>query len=251
MSMNAALAAQYGTPGLSAEDHAKVASANLFVKVAAEQGVDLKQFSDAQLDALYRDFLAEKTALDEEAAKAEDDKKPEEKKPEGEGAPPPFPPAKSEDKPADKGEKPEEEDAEKKEAAAEFARKKEEERADFLGRKMAHAYVQELGFIADSKEKAASAAAPAPEAPAAAPVAPLALGKEASATDRQAAKLACELAKEAGYDVETIAQRLEAFAVLGQLPESTKTAAAANVEQAIAIRAYELLEAAGVEVSWE
>jgi hypothetical protein len=131
------LAAMYGTPGgPSAEDLEKTAQADLFVKLAADQGIDLNQLSDAQISHLWNSTFSKTAQEGEEEKKEEGEEKEEEKEEEGE-----------------------ESEEEKKEGAAraEFAQMKEwQEKVaemDYLGRLMAHAYVQELGQIGDSMEK--------------------------------------------------------------------------------------------------
>jgi len=139
--MNEYLAAHYGTmnsgsPAQPSEDLEKQAQVELFAKLAAENNIDLESLSEAQVATLWNDFQkqasaqapAEKTA--EEAEKEEKEKKMEEAKKEHE---------------------------EKKEAAAKVAE------ADFLGRVMAHSYVDELKKIAAAQAQPAEA--PAAEAP--------------------------------------------------------------------------------------
>lgn len=138
--MNLNLASMYGTPGVdaaAAEEQEKVAQTELFCKLAAENGIDLNQYNDEQIQELWNATFS-KTAEEEE--------KKEEKKA------PPF--AKKDDS---------DEDEEKKAAAyAEFEATKVAQaklaEADYLGRVMAHAYVQELGQIGESMEKDAGRA---------------------------------------------------------------------------------------------
>lgn len=130
MTMNMDLAAMYGTPGgPSEEDQEKVAQMELFTKLAAETGIDLNQYTDEEIDQLWNETF--KGASDESEKK---DEKP--KKEEGE------------------------EDEEKEVAAqAEFAEAQEwQEKVaemDYLGRLMAHAYVNELNEIGESMNKEA------------------------------------------------------------------------------------------------
>jgi hypothetical protein len=313
--MNMDLAAMYGTPGgPSAEDLEKTAQADLFVKLAAEQGIDLNQFNDEQIADLWNATFA-KTAEDGEEKKEEGEEKKEEE-----------------------GGEEEKKEEEKKEAAArEFASQKEwQEKVaemDYLGRLMAHAYVQELGQIGESMEKeagprewagaakrgiesagkylkgkgeAASAAvgkagrkvkekaesegykvkniihrgpfaderklwgsAKARRVGAAVLAAKGGAGaagvygvhkglgelyggktKTESALDESAAELAVEKAAEAGWNAQEAAERLNALFTLDAAPESEKTAAASNVDEAIDIRSLELLEAAGYPINW-
>jgi len=128
--MDQFLAEYYGT-GNAAQatddnDGSKVAEAaqfELFAKVAAAEGIDLNQLSDEQVEKLYSDTFS-KEAGENPFAKKED----------GEG---------DDD---DKKEKAKDEHEEKKASAEKVAE------ADFLGRVMAHSYVQELNKIAASKE---------------------------------------------------------------------------------------------------
>jgi len=124
--MDEQLAQIYGTNQSADDDLEKVAAAELLVKLAAENGINLDALSDQQVGELV-------TELYKAAEEA-----------------PPFPPA------AEKKEEPkEEEKKEEKESPAE--EKKEEEakkeasekvaEADFLGRVMAHSMVQELRTI--------------------------------------------------------------------------------------------------------
>lgn len=118
--MDAQLAAIYGTGQPEAFDEAdlqKTAAAELLVKLAEEQNIDLNQYSDEEIGELVGELMG-KTAQEEAAPAA-----------------PPFPPKKEE---KEEEKKEEEKEEEKKEKVAE---------ADFLGRVMAHAYVQELGNI--------------------------------------------------------------------------------------------------------
>ena len=118
--MDEQLAAIYGTGGAASEnDLEKTAAAELLLKIAEAEGVDLNQFSDAQVMAMVHDLT--KTASENE----EDEQ---EKESEGDD---------SEEK-----EKESEGDSEKEEESEEKVAE-----ADFLGRVMAHAYVQELNNI--------------------------------------------------------------------------------------------------------
>jgi len=76
-------------------------------------------------------------------------------------------------------------------------------------------------------------------------------GKTASAAiDKLAAHVAYEKLAEAEWNEEEAAERLNAVLTLGA-GESEKIAHAADTDQAIEIRAYELMELAGYPVSWE
>lgn len=108
--MNEYLSDYYGTTSsqVADEEIEKQAQVELFKKLAADQSIDLDQLSDAQVTELWANF--QKNA-------SEEDKK-------------------------EKMDKAKEEHEEKKEAAAKLAE------ADFLGRVMAHSYVDELKKIA-------------------------------------------------------------------------------------------------------
>jgi hypothetical protein len=141
MAMDAFLAEHYGNqktaaaaPAPTQEDLEKQASVELFMKLAADQKVDLGSMTDDQVQQLYANWVA-KTAE--------------------------FPPPKDgeHEKPEDKEEKEKHEKAkeeheEKKAAAEKYAE------AEFLGKVMAHSMVAEMRKIAE--------AAGAPEAAAAA-----------------------------------------------------------------------------------
>jgi hypothetical protein len=130
--MDEKLAQIYGTGQATDanEDLQKTAAAELLVKLAEEQGIDLDKLSDAQVMQMVQELY--KTAED--------------------GPPPPFAKkeegAKEEPKKETKGEESSGESSpdESKEAQAKFAE------ADYLGRVMAHAYVQELGRIDQEKQ---------------------------------------------------------------------------------------------------
>lgn len=138
--MNPYLAAMYNTHGYGdavAEEQTKVAHLDTFCKAAAAEGIDLSQLAPEQREALYNEFTT-KLAEEEEG--------------EEEGGGPPTPPKKEEDD--------EEEESEDKEAAAraEYAAQQEWQQkvaeADFLGRQMAHAFVQERDSIEKQAGKA-------------------------------------------------------------------------------------------------
>jgi hypothetical protein len=179
------------------------------------------------------------------------------------------------DKGDKKDEKPKDEEKkdEKKEkeaaAAAEWTEKRaaaeKVAEADFLGRTMAHAYVDEMRKIAAaaaSEEKLVgaaqvlktAAAAVTKEIPAA--VVPAAT-KEASAIDELAINRALAMLKEfnktagdkGGFNEEEAVNRLQAVYTLG-LGESTKVASATTPEAGIEVRALEFLDAAGYPVQW-
>jgi hypothetical protein len=207
--MDEQLAQIYGTGqpvAYDEEDLQKTAAAELLVKLAAEQGVDLGQFSDEEVAGMIHELYKE----------AQDA--------------PPFPPKKKEEgkeheakesAEMEEGEDEEEEEAKEKEAQEKFAE------ADFLGRVMAHAMVQELNNI----DKAA-AAQPAPEQ-----------SKEASALEQMAQQRAWEMAKEAGY-VDAQGNLL----IPQAQPEQEKTS---SLKQAVDFRALQLLEEVGLPVEWK
>lgn len=269
--MDEQLAQIYGTGQTDAgEDLEKNAAAELLVKLAAEQGLELESFSDEQIAGMVAELY--KTA-EEEPAKEE--------------------PKKEEPPKEEKKETPEEKheggesssESAEKEAQAKFAE------ADFLGRVMAHAYVQEKASIEKSAGKVGDAVAAVRKLPAflknkgvaagkaatgagksvgekakevagkagaavkahpfrtaggAAAAGALAGGaamhkkKEGSALDELASQRAFELAKEAGYVDEQ-----------GNLlvPEKQEKQASA-LELAVEQRALEMLEAQGLPVEW-
>jgi len=120
--MNLDLAAMYGTPGAESaiEEQEKIAQAELFAKLAADNGIDLNQLGDEQIAELW-DGTFGKTAGDD---KDEDD----------------------------------DEDDKSKKAAAEFYAVKEAHdkvaEADYLGRVMAHSFTSEMEQIKEADEKA-------------------------------------------------------------------------------------------------
>jgi chromatin remodeling complex protein RSC6 len=80
-SMNAGLALLYGTPGApaSADDMQKQAEAEMFAKLAADQGIDLNQLSNEQVQYLYAETMGKQANEDKDA-----DDKPKAKKSEEE-----------------------------------------------------------------------------------------------------------------------------------------------------------------------
>lgn len=283
--MDLDLAAMYGTPGAEeyVEAREKTAEADLFVKLAAENGIDLNQLDDNQINELW-DYTFGKTA------------QPKEEEEEDEG---------------------EEEEEEKKSAAElEFLEQQEfQEKVaemDYLGRLMAHAYVQELGNIGEAmdkegaikewpgkawkavrgapgkaKEKAIAAGkaidvraqqlgrrvrhprdeaargkmteraarlygygAPAGVAAAGGAGGYAAMRKKSSAIDELAMERAVEKAAEWGWDPNEAVELVGALGTLGGIEESEKIAYASNTDEAIEIRAAEYLEAAGYPVEW-
>ena len=134
--MDLDLARIYGTPGqkiasaAQEEQLEKQAQAELFAKLAADNGIDLGTLSDDQIGGLWENTFGQKLAEDEtpEHEKAE---------------------SKAEEKDEDK----------KKKASEELAELQDENQklafADQAGRVMAHAMVQELNSINESTSKEA------------------------------------------------------------------------------------------------
>lgn len=120
MAMDQFLAEYYGTAQPAQDETEKAAQVELFAKLAAAEGIDLNSMSDEQVEQLYNATFSKEAS--EEEGEEKDDKK----------------------------EEAEKEHAEKKAAAEKFAE------ADYMGRVMAHAYVQEMRKIASSNEKSAS-----------------------------------------------------------------------------------------------
>lgn len=250
------LAQCYRTPGApTEEDLQKVAEAELFAKVALEQGFDVNQMTDEEVADLWN-----KTAGEIPPQFVN-------KKEKGEG----------EEK---KDEKKEEEKEEKEAAAAEWAMQKaatdQVQFMDYCGRVMAHAYVNELTKIGEAMAKdgektagenpllsnlsqggAAAGTAAAPEdvndriqklasaAPGTAATQPASSEK----IDQLAAREAVKLATDAGIDKDLAASRVQALLTLGA-QESTKIASVGTIDEAIQVRGLELLEQAGFEVNW-
>jgi hypothetical protein len=148
--MDAFLADYYGTDAAvktaaaREEDVEKQASVDLFMKLAADQNIDLSKMSPAQVNELYGNWV--KAASE----------------------PPPF--GKKEDgKDGEKEEEAKKHEEAKKEHEEKKAQAEKVAEADFLGRVMAHAYCQEMRKIAASAgeptaQDAAAAAAAAVEA---------------------------------------------------------------------------------------
>jgi len=123
MPMDQFLAEYYGTANAPAvEDYEKQASVELFLKLASEEGIDLNTLSDNQVEALYSNWV-------KNASEEKDDEKEE------------------------KVEAAKKEHEEKKAHAEKIAE------ADFLGRVMAHSYVQEMRKIAGVTDSVRSGAA--------------------------------------------------------------------------------------------
>ena len=175
--MNLDLAAMYGTPGAESaiEEQEKIAQAELFAKLAADNGIDLNQLGDEQIAELW-DGTFGKTAGDD---KDEDDKK-------GRRA--------SED---------DDEDDKSKKAAAEFYAVKEAHdkvaEADYLGRVMAHSFTNEMGEINGMGKTAKKAPA--------ATSGFLDKAKEYGGSYMRAMKGEGQAASKPGYDYANAAQR--------------------------------------------
>lgn len=249
MGMDQELAAMYGTPGQQSEDKTKVAEMELFAKLAAENGVNLNELSDDQIEQLWNATFA-KQAEEEKCSTCKEamaDCK--------------CPPKEAAQK-------------DKLAAAAQAEFQKSQEwhekvaECDKLGRVMAHAYVQELGLIDEAMKKQAGSKKVAEMPPQFAAAAeekkeeggeekkeeekkeePKDEEKEASAIDQLAAKHAVELAKNAGLNEKVAAKRVDAVLTLGAAP-TVKTASAKTVQETVHIRALELLEQAGYPVDW-
>lgn len=133
--MNEFLSRAYGFSGpqASQEDLQKTAAVAFLKEAAAKDGIDLEKLSDAQVETLAQHYFSKTAELPPQLAAAQE-KKDEE------------PPKKKEEKDEDMSD-------EEKKAAAEMAE------ADFLGRQMAYAFVQEL----DTIQKTAAAQAEQPQ----------------------------------------------------------------------------------------
>lgn len=210
MSLSDLINAHFAKTAADNEEAEKLAEVELFTKLAADNGIDLDQLSQDQVNDLWYAF---KTAGDEEKEKEEKEEK------------------KDDDK-DDKKEKAKAEFAEKKEASMKIAE------SDELGRLMARSFMDEVQKLASgqppTQPKVASATTPVTSAP---------------AIDQLAAELACEKAASAGYNPDEAAQRVIAVLTLGA-PESMKVASAETLEAAVDVRALELLELAGYPVQY-
>lgn len=231
--MDQELARIYGTPGaLSDEDLEKQAEAELFVKLAGEEGIDINQLSDEQVAELYA------ATFEKDAGEMP----PQFQKGNGNGE------SKKDEEKEEKAEE-KEEDAEKK-AQAEFAAIQEWQEkcaeADKLGRIMAHSYVQELGKIGEAVEQGETES----ETPEQGEGAAEAEGNEPPALDQVAAQRAVEKAAEAGFNPDEAIERINALYTLGGPGESEKIASAQNYEGAVELRALEILDKAGFPVQW-
>jgi hypothetical protein len=138
--MDAQLAQIYGTGNNADDDQVKLAAAELLVKLAADNGVDLTQFSDAEVVQMVEEL--QKNAEFPPAAEKKEEKKESKETPESK---------ESSSESSESGEK----------AAAEKVAE-----ADFLGRVMAHSFNQELVEIqkeAGIKDSITGAAKKIPE----------------------------------------------------------------------------------------
>lgn len=282
--MDQMLASFFGTGGVesqpSAEDAEKTAQAEFFAKTAAAQGINLEEYTPAQIDWLWQRTFAKEAE---------------------------FPPAK-EDK-GDKGEgdeKKEQEDKARKEHEEKKASQDRFDQATTFGKTAAHAYVAEMKHILSAggldfmKEagkidravgavgkhlestgkkvvrgiggtggaeqamnprtaKAIGAGAHAAVGGAAAGLAAGAhkamkgKNKEASAGpsafEMEAAELALAKVAEANFDQDQAIDRLNAVLTLG-LNDSEKVASLDKYEDALERRALEYAAAAGYPVEW-
>ena len=144
--MNLDLAEMYGTPGYEQEKQAeeenieKVAQAELFAKLAADNGIDLNQFTDEQVNDLWVETFGEKLGA---ACDSDGD---------GDVGSPETPKEEAAEAAAEKKKK-------VKKAADEFAGiqdfKEKFAEADYMGRVMAHSYVNELASFGSTQEKEA------------------------------------------------------------------------------------------------
>lgn len=134
------------TPNRQQEELEKNAEAELFVKIAASQGIDLNTLNDEEVSALYAYTFNKEAEFPP----------PEDKKEEGK----------------DKGEGKDDEDEEKKKESAarehetKLAYAREMEMADKLGRHMAHCYIDELNKVGSALIAQQGGAQQTPEQPA-------------------------------------------------------------------------------------
>lgn len=197
------------------EDMEKAAAAELFVKLAQENGINLNQMTDADISSLWQETFGEKTA--EAAVEPTVD-------PTIEAA--------------------EQEHAEKQASLAKFAE------AEELGRHMARSYVDELQKIGSAAKTAGDDKEEKKDDKDADDKGGFPF-KKASAIDQLSAYKAVEKAASIGYSSEEAADRISAVLTLGLANnDGVKVASAPNVETATEIRSLELLEAAGYPVTW-
>ena len=270
MSMDAQLAEIYGTgqEANAEEDQVKLAAAELLVKLAGDNNVDLSQFSDAEVTEMVQElqkeaeippqFQKKEGGESSESGEKKESKETPESKESGESS----------------SESPE---AKKAEAAEKVAE------ADFLGRVMAHSFTQEcreiekqaggkvqlvkdvakdvgkkgkasfLNMIHGKKDSAVAALKSHPKSALGGAAALGAAGgaaamhkkseAEQSALDSLAEQRALAMAKEAGW-VDAEGNLLAP----SPAPEATKTAS--PLDLAVERRALEMLEANGYPVTW-
>jgi hypothetical protein len=272
--MSSTLGEVFGTTKVASatsEDMEKAAQVEFFNGLCKEQGINIEELTDPQIDQLWKTAMEIKAAeFPPNFAKKDDGKKDD----------------KGEKKDGDKkDDKEKEADAKLAAAEAEFLQKRaayeKVAEADAMGRIIAHSFVAELNKIAekeggfpfppkkdgddkgdgkkddkkdDSKKEASAAekvealtnafqAAKTASAPAAA--------SDASMPnfDEQAAYTAIELLKTAGVDEQLAFNKVNAAYVLG-LGESVKLASAPDLKTGLHVRALEICEAAGFQVDW-
>lgn len=243
MSMNEFLAQYYGNTAPEAEyektasEEEQEAQIELFAKLAHDNGIDLEKLSEEQVQELFEATFKEASETEEpvETNPLEDTVK-----------------------------------AAEEEFAVKKASQEKIAEADFLGRVMAHSYVNEMRKIAESK--VANDDKDADDKPGKKEKddgddkddkkAPPFMKKEektGSAIDELAVARACGMIDEYNktaaangqgqFDEKVAEARIYAIATLG-LGESVKVASASNTAQAVDIRALEYLQAAGYPVTW-
>lgn len=283
--MDERLVAIYGTGQTDAgddQDLQKTAAAELLVKLAEQEGIDLDSLSDDQVTSLVQELYKSAGELPPFMQEKKDEgKKEESAESSGESSTPESKETKeSKDEAKKEGAAKEEPSEQEKEAQAKFAE------ADFLGRAMAHAFVQEVGLIqkeaaaqqeptekqagkmgnlanlmkgrAQAAGKAAAGAAKKPGVAAgAAGAAGLAAGaaagraskkKEASALDGFVDQKALELLKTAGY-VDEAGNIMPPPAAQSEQQETTKQASVFDIE--VTKLALQKLAGLGYPVKWD
>jgi hypothetical protein len=239
--MNQLLAEYYNTNGTKTaaanrEDIEKAAQYELFTKIAAENKIDLSKLNDEQTRELFVETF--KTA--------------------GEMPPQFAAHAKGKEEGGKKDEHEELEEKAKKEHEEKKAMATKLAEADFMGRAMAHAFVNEAEQIAASREKNAGQATGEWQ---------VTLPEVASAVDKLAMHRAFAIvqghnAQVAEHNKTAAADKQVAFidekdaaTKIAQvhtkgLGESIKVASAPDHKVAVEVRALETLEAAGFPVDW-
>lgn len=221
----------------SAEDHEKVAQAEMFAKLAAAEGIDVTKMNDAQIEWLWNKTF-DKTAQPQttQAQPQSDDG----------------------DKLAA---------AAREEHAAKLAAAERFSEAEQFGKTAAHSYVAELKKIAaagglnfgvktaefppkkdDDKGEKKDEKKDGDKGDGDKKLPPFMQEKKGS-FDLAAANSALKQVVEAGNDEKVANARLTAVLTLG-LQESAKTAGIKSYEQALQVRALEFCEAAGYPVQW-